>query len=476
MARLIQSRDLSPILAAADVWITKCLIADGSIFDGSLWTGPLVDEVYSAFVEHPDFGEGGFLVKLKGQLNAASPAAKQLTAEMLWALLLFPSNVKPTTKRQQVVEMWKQSGLQLTGEQPFLGDDVLAGIGSGGPGFNTFRPLELEFLVEIVRELKRKTEADRQKLFADYGRFIDWIEAVAQKGHRQFRHMLRYFAFPDRVERMSSNNDRCKILEEFKVASRQEVATWTDRQLDDALYALRAELQKAHPTAVLDFYEPPLRERWSREHKIETIGGEKTVTIPTKEEEEATGPEATPQAFHSEARQSHQVQAKLAEIGAIMGFRVWLPKGDRVRVQELIAKTLQSALLEEKLPFNYNSATIATIEQIDVIWITKGGSINRAFEVEHTTAVYSGLLRMADLLALQPNMSIRLSIVAPDERREKVFAEMRRPVFSRLERVPLSETCTFISYESVGAIRDLKHLPHTNPSILAEYEEKTEAE
>ena len=41
----------------------------------------------------------------------------------------------------------------------------------------------------------------------------------------------------------------------------------------------------------------------------------------------------------------------------------------------------------------------------------------RAFEVEHTTAIYSGLLRMADLLALQLNMQIRLHLVAPEERR-----------------------------------------------------------
>ncbi len=30
-----------------------------------------------------------------------------------------------------------------------------------------------------------------------------------------------------------------------------------------------------------------------------------------------------------------------------------------------------------------------------------------AFEVEHSTPIYSGTLRMADLLALQPNMDIR---------------------------------------------------------------------
>jgi hypothetical protein len=102
------------------------------------------------------------------------------------------------------------------------------------------------------------------------------------------------------------------------------------------------------------------------------------------------------------------------------------------------------------------------------------GAMAHAFEVEHTTPVYSGLLRMADLLALQPNMDIRLHIVAPEERRDKVFSEMRRPVFSLLERGPLYKSCTFISYENVDGIRELEHLSYINETILAEYEEKTE--
>jgi hypothetical protein len=98
-----------------------------------------------------------------------------------------------------------------------------------------------------------------------------------------------------------------------------------------------------------------------------------------------------------------------------------------------------------------------TIEHIDVLWL-KGRSIARAFEVEHSTAVYYGLLGMADLLALQPNINIRLHILAPEERREKVFHEMLRPVFSLLDRGPFSASCTFISYDSVGEIRSLEHL------------------
>jgi hypothetical protein len=98
----------------------------------------------------------------------------------------------------------------------------------------------------------------------------------------------------------------------------------------------------------------------------------------------------------------------------------------------------------------------------------------RAFEVEHTTAIYSGLLRMADLLALQPNMDIRLHIVAPEVRKEKVFTEIRRPVFSLLEKGPLSESCTFLSYDSIRDLSQQKHLEHLSDSVLAEYEEEPE--
>ena len=127
----------------------------------------------------------------------------------------------------------------------------------------------------------------------------------------------------------------------------------------------------------------------------------------------------------------------------------------------------------ERLPLNYDETTLKTIEQIDVLWL-RGRSIRRAFEVEHTTSVYSGILRMADLLALQPNMEIRLHIVAPITRREKVLQELRRPVFSLLERGPLSEYCTYLSYDSVRELGEQPHLAHLNETVLDEYEEAAE--
>jgi len=113
MARQIFNRDISPILASAEQWISKCLINDDSMFcPEHLWTAALADEVHHAFVGHPDFGPDGFVTKLNGQMKVASQPAQRLMAEILWALLLFPSNLKARTKRQQVRDMWALSGQQ----------------------------------------------------------------------------------------------------------------------------------------------------------------------------------------------------------------------------------------------------------------------------------------------------------------------------------------------------------------------------
>jgi hypothetical protein len=100
----------------------------------------------------------------------------------------------------------------------------------------------------------------------------------------------------------------------------------------------------------------------------------------------------------------------LAEIGSRMGMQIWIPRADRAAV--LAERHSNQSPVLERLPLNYDDTTLRTIERIDVLWL-RGRSIKRAFEVEHTTSIYSGILRIADLLALQPNMDIRLHIVAP---------------------------------------------------------------
>jgi hypothetical protein len=69
-------------------------------------------------------------------------------------------------------------------------------------------------------------------------------------------------------------------------------------------------------------------------------------------------------------------------------------------------------------------------------------------ETKSTTSIHAGFLHMSDVIAMQPNLNIPLSLVAPDERRGKMLVEVNRPTFSRLSP-RLAEVCRFIAFSSL---------------------------
>jgi len=184
----------------------------------------------------------------------------------------------------------------------------------------------------------------------------------------------------------------------------------------------------------------------------------------TRESEESPEPATT---RHSE------IQYQLLTLGSELGLDVWVARNDRNRNWN--GKALGSLpRMLERLPTQFNEATTRTIELIDVLWLA-GNSIVAAFEVECTTSIYSGLLRMSDLLALQPNLDINLYLVAPDERRDKVEQELLRPTFSLREK-PLARICGFLPFttlcEKLAGIRKLGLSESLKPTFLkttAEY-------
>ncbi|HWO88935.1 MAG TPA: hypothetical protein VNL98_07280 [Gemmatimonadales bacterium] len=249
-------------------------------------------------------------------------------------------------------------------------------------------------------------------------------------------------------------------------------STWTGKlrgslvQLDDSDGAFLETVLLAQVKSEVTYPVDQDTYRKLTIHRVRRADKDVTVTVPGEAESEGEEDEGRP-----ELRESTKIQALLVEIGARMGMQIWVPRSDRASV--LAQWQGDHPPLLERLPLNYDETTLKTIEQIDVLWL-KGRAIKRAFEVEHSTSVYSGILRMADLLALQPNMDIRLHIVAPVSRREKVFQELRRPVFSLLDRGPLSESCTYLSYDSVRELAEQPHLSYLSDSVLEEYEEEAE--
>lgn len=266
MARQSSITNLDGILTAAKRWKERCLLESGSIFSESqLWTANNVDLVNKYFVQNPLEGKQTFLQKLQQQLTPADPAVKQLAAEMVGALLLFPSNITGNTKRKNVLEVWSWSGVSIEQTHPMLA--ILDhGIGSGGIAFNNKRPNELAFLTELMQATKTEGSPATALLSSNPWKFGNWVDNLPSTGKRQFRHMMLYILFPDEYERVSSTSEKQKIVQAFP----QFLSSYAEPPDDSAsvsvdrkLLVVRKGLERRYRNQEIDFYEPPVKPLWN---------------------------------------------------------------------------------------------------------------------------------------------------------------------------------------------------------------------
>lgn len=239
---------------------------------------------------------------------------------------------------------------------------------------------------------------------------------------------------------------------------------------EDARVVVEA-LEDAERDPIAREYDPRKLER--RVNVYKTKSGK--VSIPESDEDEAD--ELDTEAVSVTQAQSgvthEEIQWLLLHIGEQMGLDLWVANNDRHKSFDG-NEFSNFSRLRNSLPIQFDEATNKTVELIDVLWL-QGNSIIAAFEIEHTTAVYSGLLRMADLVTMQPNINIPLFIVAPDERQEKVEREINRPVFAKALKQPLPKICRYIPYSALKEKVEQAHaggfLRYLRPDFLDEIAE-----
>ncbi|AHG88552.1 hypothetical protein J421_1015 [Gemmatirosa kalamazoonensis] len=144
-----------------------------------------------------------------------------------------------------------------------------------------------------------------------------------------------------------------------------------------------------------------------------------------------------------------QVQWLLARLGRALGCRVWIAANDHARTWE--GEALGTLSLPRLPRLGLDDESERLVRLIDVVWISGRHRVAAAFEVERTTSVHSGILRMADLAALAPNLSFPMYVVAPRDRLPKVRRELARP---SLQALGLGRRCGFFSAESLVASAD----------------------
>lgn len=140
-----------------------------------------------------------------------------------------------------------------------------------------------------------------------------------------------------------------------------------------------------------------------------------------------------------------QVQTLLGAIGAVKGYDVWVPLNDRDRLDWSLTERFDCS---ERLPHRFDSVR-RVMGQVDVIWIARRHlELRGLFEIEHTTAIYSGLLRLNDVYLAAPLSRSSFAIVARDARRDVFVQQVNRPTF---QSSSLSRHCNFHSYVDVYA-------------------------
>lgn len=137
-----------------------------------------------------------------------------------------------------------------------------------------------------------------------------------------------------------------------------------------------------------------------------------------------------------EMHEHSEMQHHLARIGTSLGYRIWIAQNDHKRIWngkklgEFSIKTLSLPHIPKQV--------LDTVALIDVIWLDDHGRIVSAFEVEKSTSIYSGILRLQDLSISLAEADKRFYLVAPDKREKEIKAQLLRPSFQRPGGVTLS--------------------------------------
>ena len=133
-------------------------------------------------------------------------------------------------------------------------------------------------------------------------------------------------------------------------------------------------------------------------------------------------------ADQASASEHTRMQHLLIRLGRALKYRVHVARNDRHRSFGGEAFSLATT---DRLPdIGAQDDVMGTIGLIDVLWLSEDGQqIVCAFEIENSTSIYSGILRMKDLAQSLPGQACHCYIVAPDSREQEVLAQLSRPSF-----------------------------------------------
>jgi len=150
-------------------------------------------------------------------------------------------------------------------------------------------------------------------------------------------------------------------------------------------------------------------------------------------------------------REHTEIQWLLIQLGLRHGYDVYVATNDKNRTYN--GNRLGDDCVENLNLPGFSAAATRIIKYVDVIWL-QDDFIVKMFEVESTTSIYSGILRMTDFMVKVPNIAVDMHIVAPDDDEDKVREEINRPTFQHVLKPADHCTLRSLSFNDIRNTHD----------------------
>lgn len=121
-----------------------------------------------------------------------------------------------------------------------------------------------------------------------------------------------------------------------------------------------------------------------------------------------------------------EMQYHIMTIGGSLGYDVIAASNDRSKCHN--GNSLSFISLDKFPELNVDKDTFKTITLIDAVWFDSStNNVTCAFEVEKSTSIYSGILRLTDLYFSFKKNPPSLYLIIPDKREKEVLLQLQRP-------------------------------------------------
>lgn len=213
---------------------------------------------------NPDEGERTFLQKWRDQLADQPEDVHRVAVDLLAFYYLFPSNV---TLQHKVAVLGEVIGWRL-GERPpdfeLLQRAYTAKVGHAGMQYGLAIPWQLTLFLETFRRVHAESVASTDH--KGYQRIADEIkEKVGRSGSG--RNILLHLFFPERYERISSEDHKRKIVTAFGYR------TGGAQDEDEKLLNIRRSFEEESDRDNFDFYDEDVEPLWKPKGKQEKALG-----------------------------------------------------------------------------------------------------------------------------------------------------------------------------------------------------------